>query len=67
MSTGNLLLGLLIGAIGAAYFMYGRKQQQLMPLLAGILLCVLPMGIEDSLVLCAASAVCAAAPFLLRF
>jgi hypothetical protein len=71
VNTSNLLpvslLGLLIGAVGTGYFLYGRKQQRLIPLLAGILLCVLPMAIDDTLLLLASSAACAAAPFLLRF
>ena len=67
MNTSNLLLGLVIGAVGTGYFLYGRKQQRLIPLLAGILLCVLPMAIDDTLLLLASSAACAAAPFLLRF
>ncbi len=66
MSTSNLLPGLIVGAVGAGHFLYGRRQQRLIPLLAGILLCVLPIAIDDTLPLLASSAACAAAPFLLR-
>lgn len=66
MNMNNLVLGLLLGAVGGGYFMYGRKQQKLIPLLAGILICILPMAIDDTLLLCVSSAACAAAPFLIR-
>lgn len=66
MSTSNLLPGLIVSAVGAGYFLYGRRQQRLIPLLAGILMCVLPIALDDTLLLLASSAACAAAPFLLR-
>ena len=35
-STSSLLWGLLFSSIGLGYFIYGRKQQKLVPLLCGI-------------------------------
>lgn len=36
MDTASLLWGVLFSSIGLGYFIYGRKQQQLVPLLCGI-------------------------------
>lgn len=36
MDVASLLWGVLFSAIGLGYFIYGRKQQQLVPLLCGI-------------------------------
>lgn len=41
-STAVLMWGLLFGAIGTGFFMYGRKQKALVPLCVGIALCVFP-------------------------
>lgn len=36
MDVASLLWGVLFSSIGLGYFIYGRKQQQLVPLLSGI-------------------------------
>lgn len=36
MDIASLLWGVLFSSIGLGYFIYGRKQQQLVPLLCGI-------------------------------
>lgn len=41
-STAGLVWGLLFGAIGMGFFMYGRKQKALVPLCVGIALCGFP-------------------------
>lgn len=41
-SAGGLFLSLLIGAVGAGYFIYGKKQGRLPPMVGGLLLCVYP-------------------------
>ena len=38
----TLMLSILFGSIGAGYFIYGKKQQQFVPLLTGLALCVYP-------------------------
>lgn len=42
MSASDLLIGLCLGAIGTAYFMYGRKQGSPIPLVCGILMMAEP-------------------------
>lgn len=46
-SPGQLFWGMLFGAIGSGYFIYGKKQQRMVPLVIGILLCVFPYFIAN--------------------
>ncbi|MDA8189959.1 MULTISPECIES: hypothetical protein [Acidiferrobacter] len=39
----DLILGLIFGIIGSAYFVYGRKQQHATALFAGVALMIFPM------------------------
>jgi hypothetical protein len=48
MDTPSLLLGVVFSAIGAAFFMYGRKQQRPVPLLCGVVLMVYPYFISNN-------------------
>lgn len=64
-STSSLMLSLLFGAVGTAYFIYGKRQQSLIPLFAGIGLFVFPMFISNAwLTLLVGAALCAA-PFVI--
>lgn len=51
MSAGSLISGLIVGSIGAALFIYGKKQQKFASLGGGLLLCALPMFITSALLL----------------
>jgi len=46
-STAVLLWGLLFGSIGFGFFIYGKKQKAVVPLVAGIALCVVPYFIAN--------------------
>ena len=46
-----LIWGMLFGAIGFGYFLYGRKQKAIVPLCVGIVLCVFPYFIANVYVL----------------
>ena len=50
-STAVLLWGLLFGAIGFGFFLYGKKQKAVVPLITGIVLCVVPYFIANVYVL----------------
>ncbi len=62
----TLIIGGVAGIFGAAYFIYGKKQQRPVPLLAGALLCVLPYFIGDMTVLLLVCVALLAAPFVIR-
>lgn len=54
MDFGNpiaLFSGLVIGMVGFVLFMYGKKQQEPRPLVAGAVLCVYPYFVASALVM----------------
>ena len=46
-SSAQLMWGVLFGAIGVGYFMYGKKQKVAMPFYSGIALCIAPYFISN--------------------
>ena len=61
-----LVWGMLFGAFGMGYFVYGKRQGRVVPLIAGIVLSVLPFFVSDTLALVLVGLATAAAPILLR-
>ena len=55
-----------LGIIGAGYVMYGRRAQNPVALVAGILLCVFPYFVDGLVWTLLVGAGLLAAPFLLR-
>jgi hypothetical protein len=47
LSAGNLILSLVIGTIGAGFFIYGKKQRRIPQLLGGIVLSLYPYFIPN--------------------
>jgi hypothetical protein len=67
MTGTTLAIGILTGAIGVGYFMYGKRQTKFVPLLAGMALCVYPYFVDSALWLVVIGAVLLAAPFVVDF
>ena len=65
-STAVLLWGLLFGSIGFGFFLYGKKQKAVVPLITGIALCVVPYFIANVYVLVMAGVILMAIPFFVR-
>ena len=65
-STAVLLWGLLFGAIGFGFFLYGKKQKAVVPLITGIVLCVVPYFIANVYVLVGVGVVLIAIPYFVR-
>ena len=63
----TLLIGMIAGVFGVAYFVYGKRQAKLAPLIAGVALCVYPYFIESVLWLCVVGVVLLAAPFVVDY
>jgi hypothetical protein len=63
----SLLIGMLAGVFGVAYFVYGKRQAKLVPLIAGVLLCVYPYFIESVLWLSIVGLLLLAAPFVIDY
>ena len=66
MDTSSLLLGLVFSAIGAGFFMYGRKQKRPIPLLCGVALMVYPYFISSNLLLVTIGVALMAIPYFWR-
>ena len=67
MNGTNLVLGMLLGAVGAGYLVYGRRQGKGSALLAGVGLMVFPYFVSGLLITLGVAVVLAALPFLVEF
>ena len=67
MNPTSLVIGMLTGAIGVGYFIYGKRQTKFAPLIAGMMLCVYPYFVDSLLWLVVIGAVLMAAPFFIDF
>ena len=63
----SLVASILAGAIGAGYFLYGKRQTKFVPMLAGVLLCIYPYFVDSLPWLLGIGIVLVAAPFLVDF
>jgi hypothetical protein len=59
----GLLWGLVFGSIGMGYFVYGRKQYRLVPLLCGLGLMLFPYFLSNSYAIVAIGAALMAVPY----
>jgi hypothetical protein len=66
MNSNTLLIGMVAGAIGLGYFVYGKKQAKVVPLICGIALMAYPYFIEDIWILVGIGLILCLAPFFLR-
>ena len=64
--TAVLLWGLLFGSIGFGFFIYGKKQKAVVPLITGIALCVVPYFIANVYALVVVGVFLMAIPFFVR-
>jgi len=65
-STSMLLWGVVFGAIGLAFFTYGKKQRAIVPLVAGMALFVFPYFISNVYVLVGVGGALMAVPYFVR-
>ncbi|MGZ8247009.1 MAG: hypothetical protein ACXWUF_03120 [Methylomagnum sp.] len=65
-STAGLLWGVLFGSIGFGFFIYGKKQQAIVPLLCGVGLMIFPYFISNILLLVAIGVGLIALPYFVR-
>jgi hypothetical protein len=62
----QLFWGVIFGALGSGYFIYGKKQQAFVPLFAGILLCVFPYFIANTFLMLLVGFILTAMPFFIK-
>ncbi len=65
-STAALMWGMLFGSIGVGFCLYGRKQKAVVPLCAGVALCVFPYFIANVYALVVVGVVLMAIPYFVR-
>jgi hypothetical protein len=66
LSASLLLWGVLFGAIGFGYFLYGRKQKAIVPLVCGIALMAFPYFIANVFLLVLIGVALTAVPYFYR-
>lgn len=66
MNTSSLLWGLLFSSIGLGFFLYGKKQRAIVPLVCGLTLMIYPYFVSSTLVLVAVGVVLVAIPYFVR-
>lgn len=66
MSESTLFWGVLFGAFGLGYFVYGKKQRAIVPLFCGIGLMALPYFVTGAWLLVALGVILAAVPYFIR-
>lgn len=62
----TLISSFFFGSIGVGYFIYGKKQNRLIPLIAGVGLCAFPYFLSHAYAMVAVGMVLMAAPLLLK-
>ncbi len=66
MNAGVLLWGLLFSSIGLGFFLYGRKQRAVVPLVCGLVLMIYPYFIPNVIALVAIGLALSAVPYFFR-
>lgn len=66
MSEYGLLWAVVFGSIGIGFFVYGRRQRAVVPLICGIALVVLPYLVSNTLLLVIAGVALIALPYFYR-
>jgi len=61
-----LLWGLLFGSVGLGFFLYGKKQRAVVPLVCGLVLMIFPYFISNTILLVAIGIVLTAIPYFVR-
>ncbi len=64
--TSLLIWGMLFGAVGVGFFVYGRKQRAIIPLIAGIALLFLPYFLSNVYLLVLIGGVFVVLPYFVR-
>jgi hypothetical protein len=66
MSTSSLLWGLLFGSVGFGFFIYGKKQKSVVPLVCGLVLMIFPYFISNTILLAAIGVALITLPYFVK-
>ncbi|MDD5070635.1 MAG: hypothetical protein PHV17_07885 [Candidatus Omnitrophica bacterium] len=67
MNTSTIFTGIFFGAIGAGYFLYGKKEKKFSALFAGALLCFAPYVITNIFLLITVGALLIVLPLTAKY
>ena len=66
MDMTNMLWGVLFSGIGVGFFLYGKKQKKLVPLLCGLALMIYPYFVTNTVLLVLLGIALLALPYFIR-
>ena len=66
INVSTLISGLIFGSIGLGFFVYGKKQKSIIPMLCGIGLMVSPYFISNIYIMILAGIILVALPFFIK-
>jgi hypothetical protein len=66
MDTSLLVFGLIFGSVGFGFFLYGKQQKVVAPLVCGLALMVVPYFISNVIALCVVGIALCAVPYYFR-
>lgn len=66
MNESWLLWGVLFGSAGLGFFVYGKKQRAVVPLVCGLVLMIFPYFVSNTLLLVAIGIVLIAIPYFVK-
>lgn len=67
MNTSWLLCGLLLGSIGLGFFVYGKRQRAVVPLVCGLALMIFPYFVSNIILLVVIGVALVVVPYFVRF
>ena len=67
LDMSSILWSLLFGSIGMAYFIYGKKQALVVPMVSGVALMVYPYFVTNSIAIVLIGLALMAVPYFMRF
>jgi hypothetical protein len=66
-SGASLIWGVIFGAVGLAYFVFGKRQQRFVPLFCGIGLMAFPYFVSNTVLLVIVGLALSIIPYFFRF
>ena len=64
--SSQFIWGMIFGVIGFSFFIYGKNQQAIVPLITGIVLCIFPYFISNVYMLVIVGCALVALPYFVR-
>lgn len=65
-SEASIIWSLIFGSIGVGFFLYGRKQKAVVPLICGLVLIVFPYFVSNTVLLVVIGLALMAIPYFVR-